>query len=229
MPTELTVVGLLESTDAALVGRAGYDVPPMPRCPGFASYEYLDVHERYAGTPAHLLVVPVKGHESEMGVWLEETVASPQSNIETLGTSYRLWQRNTQTAQTVVVISLAIFTAVAGLGLPVFNAISFAQPRDEFGILYDTDHYRAKLVTRALRENVSITVVAWLIGAAICIVVVFFAQATLYVPLGTSVNLTNPMPWLFTLPIPIAVVAASAGAVAWALLLLDPVAVIERR
>ena len=48
-------------------------------------------------------------------------------------------------------------------------------------------------------------------------------------PLGTSVNLTNPMPWLFTLPIPIAVVAASAGAVAWALLLLDPAAVFERR
>jgi hypothetical protein len=229
MPTELTIVGLLEPAGPALVGRAGYDVPPMPRWAGFASYEYVDGHERYAGTPTHLLVVPVKGRESEMEAWLEETVASPRVNVETLGTSYRLWQMNTQTSQTVVVISLTILTAVAGLGLAILNAISFAQRRDEFGILYATGHNRAKLITRALRENVSIMVVAWLIGAAICIVVLFFAQATLYVPLGTSVNLTNPTPWLFTLPIPIAVVATSVGTIGWMLSRLDPVAIIERR
>ncbi|MBN1813314.1 MAG: ABC transporter permease [Anaerolineae bacterium] len=229
IPTELTVVGLLESTGPALVGRASYDIPPMPPWAGFASYEYVDGHERYAGTPTHLLVVPVKGRESEMEVWLEETVASPRVNVETLGTSYRLWQRNTQTAQMVVAISLTILTTVAGIGLAILNTISFAQRRDEFGILYATGHNRAKLITRSLRENVSIMVVAWLIGAAICIVVLFFAQATFYVPLGTSVNLTNPTPWLFTLPIPIAVVAASAGTIAWTLKRLDPVAIIERR
>jgi tellurite resistance protein TehA-like permease len=43
------------------------------------------------------------------------------------------------------------------------------------------------------------------------------------------VDLTNPTPWLFTLPIPIVVAAASAGTIAWLLKRLDPVAVIERR
>jgi predicted lysophospholipase L1 biosynthesis ABC-type transport system permease subunit len=228
MPTELTVVGLLESPGPALVGRAGYDVPPMPRWAGFASYEYVDGHERYTGTPTHLLVVPVKGRESEMEVWLEETVASPRVNIETLGTSYHLWQMNTQTAQDVVVISLTILAAVAGLGLAILNAISFARRRDEFGILYATGHNRAELIIRALREIVSIMSVAWLIGDAICIVALFLAQTTLYTPLGTSVDLTNPTPWLFTLPIPIVVVAASAGTITWALSRLDPVAVIDR-
>jgi hypothetical protein len=37
------------------------------------------------------------------------------------------------------------------------------------------------------------------------------------------------MPWLFTLPIPVAVIAASGGLVARMLRRLDPVSVIERR
>ena len=39
----------------------------------------------------------------------------------------------------------------------------------------------------------------------------------------------NTAPWLFTLPMPLAVVTVSGGLVAWMLSRLDPVAVIERR
>jgi hypothetical protein len=229
MPTELTVVGLLESTDPALVDRAGYAVPAMPRWVGFASYEYVDSHERYAGTPTHVLVVPVGGCESEMEAWLEETITSPRVKIETLGTSYRLWRGSVQTIQMSNAISMTVLTAVAGLGLAILNALFFTQRRDEFGILYAVGHDRARLITRALRESVSITAAAWLIGAAICIAGLFCAQATLYTPLGLSLDFGNPTPWLFTLPIPLAVVVASAGTIAWALSRLDPVAVIERR
>jgi hypothetical protein len=66
-------------------------------------------------------------------------------------------------------------------------------------------------------------------GAAVCIAGLFFAQAVVYEPFGLSIDFFNPTPWLFTLPIPVAVVAASAGTIAWALKRLDPVAVIERR
>jgi ABC-type antimicrobial peptide transport system permease subunit len=126
-------------------------------------------------------------------------------------------------------ISMTVLTAVAGLGLAILNALFFTQRRDEFGILYAVGHDRARLITRALRESVSITAAAWLIGAAICIAGLFCAQATLYTPLGLSLDFGNPTPWLFTLPIPLAVVVASAGTIAWALSRLDPVAVIERR
>jgi hypothetical protein len=39
----------------------------------------------------------------------------------------------------------------------------------------------------------------------------------------------SPAPWLFTLPLPLAVVAVSGGLVSRMLRKLDPVAVIERR
>ncbi len=229
MPTELTVVGLLESTRPALMERAGYDVPPMPRWVGFASYEYVDSHERYAGTPTHMLVVPVEGRDSEMESWLRETIASPRVEIETLDTSYRRWLGLVQISQTIADIGVIILTVAAGLALTILNYIFVTQRRDEFGALHAVGHSRAGLIARALRESVSITVAAWLIGAALCIAGLLYFQINVYAPLGTSVDLTNPIPWLFTLPIPVAVVVASAGTIAWALSRLDPVTIIERR
>jgi ABC-type antimicrobial peptide transport system permease subunit len=229
MPTELTVVGLLDSTSPTLVERAGYDVPPMPRWAGFALYEYVDSHERYAGAPMHLLVVPVEGREAEVEAWLEETIASPRVRIETLDSSYRFWRTIVQTAQATIGIGSAILSAVAGLGLAIMNYIFVTQRRDEFGALHAVGHSRATLIARTLRESASIAVVAWLVGAAVCIAGMFFAQAAIYTPLGTSLDWTNLAPWLHTLSIPFAVVVASAGTISWSLSRLDPVAIIERR
>jgi ABC-type antimicrobial peptide transport system permease subunit len=229
MPTKMTVVGLLESTSPALVERAGYDLPPMPRWAGFASYEYVDGHERYAGTPTHMLVIPVEGRDSEVETWLRETIASPRVEIETLGTSYRRWQELVQISQTIADIGIIILTVAAALALTILNYIFFTQRHDEFGALHAVGHSRAALIARSLRESASITAVAWLIGAVICIAGVLCFQTYIYTPVGTSVDLANPTPWLFTLPIPLAVIAASAGTIGWALSRLDPVAVIERR
>jgi ABC-type antimicrobial peptide transport system permease subunit len=113
--------------------------------------------------------------------------------------------------------------------LAIMNYIFVTQRRDEFGALHAVGHSRATLIARTLRESVSIAVVAWLVGAAVCIAGMFYAQTTIYTPLGTSLDWTNLAPWLHTLSIPVAVVVASAGTIAWALSKLDPVAIIERR
>jgi hypothetical protein len=72
-------------------------------------------------------------------------------------------------------------------------------------------------------------VAAWLIGALVCIGSMIYAQANLYAPKGLQLDLFSPGPWLFTLPIPLAVIAASTGTIAWVLFRLDPVSIIERR
>jgi len=74
-----------------------------------------------------------------------------------------------------------------------------------------------------------VVAVGWLIGAALCMAGLVCAQASVYGPRGLSLDLANPAPWLFTAPIPLAVVAASAGTISRLLSRLDPVAVIERR
>jgi hypothetical protein len=229
IPTELTVVGLLDSTAPRFTQREGYRVPIEPRWAAFVSYEFVEHHERYSAAPTHTLVLPVEGRKTEMETWLEESISSPQVTVETFGTRYRLWRGLIQTGWLVFTITQSILAVVAVLALAILNTIFVSQRRAEFGVLYAVGHSRAGLIARALRESVGIAGAAWVIGAACCLGLVLGAQAFVYVPRGMSLDLTSVTPWLFTLPIPLAVVAASAGTIAWALSRLDPVAVIERR
>jgi hypothetical protein len=229
IPTEMHVVGLLESTGPALAAREEYNLPPTSRWVGFASYEFVEDHERYAAVPTHALIIPAEGRESEMEVWLEESIDSPRVNVTTLGTSYREWRRTGQGYLTFLAITEVILAATAAIALIILNTIFFAQRRDEFGTLHAVGHSRLMLTARTLQESVSIVGVAWLIGAALCMIGVFWVQADILAPVGMSIDFSNPTPWLFTFPIPLTVVAASAGTIAWMLSRLDPVAVIERR
>ena len=54
-------------------------------------------------------------------------------------------------------------------------------------------------------------------------------QALLYAPRGLSLDLANLTPWLFTAPLPLSIVLASAVSIARMLGKLDPVTIIERR
>jgi ABC-type antimicrobial peptide transport system permease subunit len=128
----------------------------------------------------------------------------------------------------LIALTEAILVTVAIIGLSILNTIFFAQRRDEFGILHAVGHGRARLLTRTLRESVTTVSVAWLIGAALCVAFLLY-QADGVARMGSRLDLTDPTPWLFTLPIPVAVVAASTATIGRTLSRLDPVAIIEKR
>jgi hypothetical protein len=214
MPTEMAVVGLLSIDDLWL---------------GFASFEYLESHELASSRPVHLLVIPVEGRKRELDTWLEESVASVQTDVNTYGAS-RLEAR--RAAQSILLLFAAvesIIAVVAAIALAVLNHIFFSQRRDEFGVLHAVGRSRPWLVLRTVRETGSLVTVAWLIGAAMCVIGLVCAQAAIYAPRGLNLNFANPAPWLFTLPIPLAVIAVGASTIARTLSKLDPVSIIERR
>jgi ABC-type antimicrobial peptide transport system permease subunit len=196
---------------------------------GFISYEFVEHHELYSTAPMHALVVPVEGREVEVEAWLEESIASPRVTVGTLGTAYRSAIEGRRNLMLLLAVTESILAMVAVGALAILNTIFVAQRRDEFGVLHATGHSRTKLIRRTVQESAGIAGAAWLIGAACCATLVLGAQTIVYVPRGMSLDLTNIVPWLFTLPIPIAVIGASAGTIARALSRLDPVAVIERR
>jgi predicted lysophospholipase L1 biosynthesis ABC-type transport system permease subunit len=164
-----------------------------------------------------------------MEAWLEEAVTSPQVAVETFGTMYRLGRQIERDMYLFIGVAQAILAAAAAAALAVLQYIGLTQRREEFGVLHATGHSRTRLVWRAVRESTVVVSAAWMTGGAICAAGMLHFQTNVYAPIGLSLNLYNPWPWLFTLPIPIAVIAASAGTVGWALSRLDPVAVIERR
>jgi ABC-type lipoprotein release transport system permease subunit len=221
IPTEMVVVGILS--------RPSQDRGENDLWLGFASYEYLTSHELYASHETHLLVVPNEGQKAEMDAWLREAL-QPEL-VEAL--TFK-WMRTNY--QLIALILLAVFgvveiiiALVAAVALAVLSYTFFAQRQEEFGILHAIGHSRLWLGLRTVRETASTVAVAWLASAMLCGIGLVGIQFGLYVPRGLSLNYLNPAPWLFTLPIPLVVVAASTGTIAWTLRRLDPVSVIERR
>jgi ABC-type antimicrobial peptide transport system permease subunit len=218
LPTEMVVVGILSS-------------PPDQEdlWTGFASFEYLSSHEFYASHPIHMLVLPTGGRKGELDTWLEEEVASEQTVVQTLDraeTDYRIamW----------IILALfgiieSVIATVAAVALAILSYTFFIQRQDEFGVLHAIGRSRRWLVLRTARESASAVAVAWLLGAVLCGIGLICMQVWVFAPKGLTFNVFNPAPWMFTLPLPLAVVIVGVGLVARMLRRLDPVAVIERR
>ena len=221
IPTEMVVVGILS--------RFPRDPNENDLWVGFASSEYLRSHEFYSSRPVSLFVVPTEGHKRELDGWLEENIASEQTRVRTYDTLMSGLRQDTWVLLLAFAVVESVIAIVAAIALAVLSYTFFAQRREEFGILHAMGHSRRWLVLRTVGEAVSVVAVAWLIGAVVCAAGMVYMQANVYAPRGLTLDFFNPSPWLFTLPMPLAVVAVSAGLVAWMLARLDPVSIIERR
>jgi ABC-type lipoprotein release transport system permease subunit len=196
MPTEMVISGILASEDVSL---------------GFASREYLESHELYAGWRVNLLVVPAEGRKAELDAWLEEHVASERTSVSTYGSALREEQQSTLVMHLVFAALEGIIAIVAAGALTALNHIFFAQRREEYGILHAVGRGRPWLTLRAASESGSVVATGWLIGAALCIVGLVCAQASVYGPKGLRPGqrlwAKRPAPGLFQ-PCALAVYAA---------------------
>jgi ABC-type lipoprotein release transport system permease subunit len=214
--TELVVVGILSTDkDNMLLG--------------FASFEYLESHELYSSETVSLFVIPHQGHKAELDTWLEENAEAMRTTVWTYGLASRVLERASRGLFLVIAVVESIVAAVVVIALAALNTIFFGQRKDEFGVLHALGKGRPWLILRTIKETITIVGLAWLIGAAVCVAGLLLAQTNIYAPKGLAMDFLNPAPWLFTLPIPLAVIAVSAGTIAWMLSRLDPVSIIERR
>jgi putative ABC transport system permease protein len=213
-PFELTIVGLLKNDRMWM---------------GFTSLEYVQSHELTANYPLRLFVAPGIGKKPELDRWLLDNVNSSQTVVWTYDKELHRFQQTRIGGILVLGIVLSLVAVIAAVALAILNFIFFLQRRDEFGVLHAVGRSQSWLTWRAGRETLVTTVISWLVGAVLCVGVVLYLQLSVYVPRGLSMDLTSIAPWLFTLPIPLAIVVANLGTIRWMLKRLDPVSVIERR
>jgi len=221
-PVEMVVSGILRPG-------SGQTLSPGDPWLGFASYEYLESHESTASYLVRLFVVPTEGRKDELDAWLEQSVISAQTDVATYRAGYSEIQRSMIEMALVFALTEIGIMIVAAIAVATMNYIFFTQRREEFGVLHAMGCSRRWLVLRTMRETGSMVTVAWLFSAVVYVISLVCVQVVVYAPRGFSLDILNPIPWLFTLPIPLTVVLASTGTIGRMLRKLDPVAVIERR
>jgi ABC-type lipoprotein release transport system permease subunit len=219
LPSELVVSGIFAPAEDA-----ARDV--------WLSFMSLEFAENYPDSwhvDLSLVVAPKAGQKAALDAWLESQIAGERRLVFTYGNQQALFQK--QASMLLLSLSLveSVIALVAALALTGLNYVFITQRQAEFGVLNALGFSRLQLVGRVVRETLFTTGVAWLVAVLGCAAVLFGLQYGFYIPSGLKLNLLNLTPWFYTLPVPVAVLAVSVGAVGRMLSRLDPVAVIEKR
>jgi hypothetical protein len=122
-----------------------------------------------------------------------------------------------------------VIIGVLSVGVGLLNVIYFRQRIAEFGLLAGIGFSRLFLVRRVTLEALVVTVVAWLLGMGLSLVIYQVLDVLVFEPAGTTLRIFNLRLLFGTLPVPIFVWLFSTLTVVWQISHLDPVTVIDRR
>jgi ABC-type lipoprotein release transport system permease subunit len=197
---------------------------------GFVSLEFLESRTTYdiPDIPP-LIVVPKAGQKGALDDWLENELAGVDASVLTYRQEVARVQNKARQDMLSMALLEGVIAVVAAIGLAVLNYVFISQRHSEFGVLHALGYSRSQLVRRVLGETAFTTGIAWGLSAIIGLAGMLFLRFALFAPLGLTFELLNLTPWLYTLPIPIAVLAINAGTTAWTLSKVDAVSIIERR
>ncbi|MFC1975171.1 FtsX-like permease family protein [Chloroflexota bacterium] len=219
LPSELVVSGIF----------ARAENPAEDVWLSFMSQEFINSYRSDWKTDLSLIIVPKAGQKAMLDAWLESQIAGERRIVLTYGKQQASMQESLNMALFTVSLMESIVALMAALALAGLNYVFVTQRQAEFGVLNALGFGRLQLVWRVARENLFTTGAAWLLGLLGCAVILAYLQYGLYAPSGLRLDFFNPTPWLYTLPVPVAVFAVTTGTIAWTLSKLDPVSIIERR
>jgi ABC-type antimicrobial peptide transport system permease subunit len=214
LPDTFTVVGIIQG----------------PTRLGVIPLDYMTEHYLFERRYQGLVVVPQAGHEQAVHDQLQALVGD--SAFRLFDWPYIKGKIDSLIANldTINHFLILLVTIVLALVVGLLNNLFFRQRMNEFGLLAAIGYSRWALVLRVAWESLGVTMAAWIVGVGLAVAVLSWFNMTFMVPHGLLMNVFD---WnvlaLHTLPIPLMVFLFGMGTVAWQLLRLDPISIIERR
>src|SRR6202011_661009 len=214
LPDTFTVVGIIRG----------------PTRLGLIPLDYLTEHYLFERRYQGLVVVPQAGHEQAVHDQVQRLIGDSAFRI--FDWPYIKGKIDSLIANldTINRFLILLVTIVLALVVGLLNNLFFRQRMNEFGLLAAVGYSRWGLVLRVAWESLGVTLAAWLLGVGLAVVVLSWFNVIFMLPHGLLMNVFD---WnvlaLHTLPIPLMVFLFGMGTVAWQLLRLDPISIIERR
>ncbi len=109
---------------------------------GFASYEYLESHKAYAPRPSRLLVIARDGQKKIVDEFLESTILSPNTEVETHGLVSAFYESSLQIFHIVFGVVDCLVAVVIALAIGMITQIDLRQRLAELGLLHAIGHHQ---------------------------------------------------------------------------------------
>jgi ABC-type antimicrobial peptide transport system permease subunit len=216
IPAPLALVGILEGISE-----------PSVRL-GFVSAEYLNSHELYAPRATSLLVVAKEGRQAAVEDFLDTTISSKYTEVETFASLAETFKVVRVGVYVIFGVINSVVAVVMAFAVGVINQIAMTRRLSEFGLLHALGRHRQQLIRRLTLETAAVAGLGCLAGLAAALAILNWLKTGFFYDLGVELNLFNPAPFFFVLPIPLIVVALTFWSVRRIFARLDAVAIVER-
>ncbi|MDQ6709924.1 MAG: hypothetical protein M3Z11_05135 [Candidatus Dormibacteraeota bacterium] len=197
---------------------------------GVIPLEYMTSHYLFERRYQGLVVVPKAGQEQQVHDQMVRLIRNQPFRL--FDWPYIKGKIDSLIANldTINKFLIILVTVVLSLVVGLLNNLFFRQRMNEFGLLAAIGYSRWGLIMRVAWESLGVTLAAWLLGVGVGVAVLGWFNSIFIVPHGLLMNVFD---WnlliTHTLPIPVMVFVFGMGTVAWQLLRLDPISIIERR
>jgi len=211
-PEEVKVVGIAQTDQWLMLNDIDYQrlnhFPPIDNVLVFAkSLSDQDRLDRWA-------VKEFKGQRAQVFAYY---VLDKQTN-EMFRTLYRILD--------VVIGALAlVITIMMGMLINIYQS----QRIVEYGLLQAIGYTKRQLLTRALREVLFVVVLGWIMGVLVSYSLLVLVKKILMDPSAYALNPWDAPAYLYTVPIPFAILIVAFATVFIRFKKFDPVGVVERR
>jgi ABC-type lipoprotein release transport system permease subunit len=213
----LKLVGILEGTGEGSAIRLG-----------FVSSEFLNSHELYMPRRTGLLVAAAPGQKASVDKFLETTIDTSSVYIETFTEIARFVAIARIALRVIFGIVNTVVAVVVAFVVGVINQIAMSMRLSELGVLHTLGHSKSHLVRRMTLETTVVAGIGTLVGLGLALLALAGIKYSLFYNLGMELDLFNPAPFFFVLPVPAVVIALAFRSVRRIFAQLDAVAVVER-
>ena len=126
----------------------------------------------------------------------------------------------------VVITALAlVITFMMGMLMNIYQS----QRLVEFGLLQAIGYTKRQLLGRVLLESFTVILVGWILGLFVTFGLLNLADRILMGPKAYALDVFDPLAYVYTIPIPLAILVVAVTTVIVRFRRFDPVGVVERR
>ena len=192
------------------------------------SYEYIKVNH-FPDVDVMLAFAGNLSDQEKLDRWAEEAFKGERAQVF----AYHQLEKQTDEMFNILykILNVVIATLVFVITLMMGMLINIYQSQRlvEFGLLQALGYTKRQLLFRVLRETISVVIFGWLSGVVLAYLLLRLVKAVLMDPKAFALNTLDPTAFLYTDPIPIAILVVATLTVVGRFRRFDPVSIVERR
>lgn len=120
---------------------------------------------------------------------------------------------------------VVVITLMMGMLINIY----LSQRLQEFGLLQAIGYTKKEIISRVILENLIVVFGGWVLGSITAFGLLTVVQKTLMEPSAFALNALDPMAYLYTIPVPCAILGVAIATVVRKFRSFDPIGIVERR